>query len=161
MGFGGTGGGGGAIANATDANISVPAANNILVYSNLGKWTNTPIVGTAALATGGGQETVVTSNSSTTTTLDLASGNVFNITLVGNTTFAFSGATNSKACAIGLYLRQDATGGRTVAWPASVKWAGGTAPTLTTTASALDILVFESLDGGTTWYGSLAGANYS
>jgi len=56
-------------------------------------------------------------------------------------------------------LHQDATGSRTVTWPGSVKWSGG-APTLTTTASAVDILVFESLNGGTTWYGSLVGTNF-
>ena len=34
-------------------------------------------------------------------------------------------------------------------------WIGGTAPTLTTTASAVDILVFQTLNGGGTWYGAL------
>lgn len=159
MGFGGAGAG---ISNATDVAMSSPGTGDFLAWNNgVGKWQDTPLVGAAALATGGGQETVVTSNSSTTTTLNLANGNVFNITLVGNTTLAFSGATNGTACAISLYLHQDATGGRTTAYPASVKWAGGSAPTLTTSANAVNILVFETLNGGTTWYGSLVGANFS
>lgn len=161
MGFGGAGAG---IGNATDVAMVSPGAGDFLAWNNgVGKWQDTPLAGSAALATGGGQETVVTSNSTTTTTLNLANGNVFNITLVGNTTIAFSGATNGTACAISLYLRQDGTGNRTVTWPSSstLKWAGGTAPTLTTTASAVDILVFETLNGGTTWYGSLVGANFS
>ena len=113
-----------------------------------------------ALAASGGRETVATANASGATTLNLASGNVFNITLTGNTTFTFSGATNGTACSFALYLRQDGTGSRTTTWPGSVKWPAGTAPTLTTTASAVDLLVFESIDGGTTWFGSLAGANF-
>ncbi|PID30764.1 hypothetical protein CSA80_04450 [Candidatus Saccharibacteria bacterium] len=84
---------------------------------------------------------------------------MFDVSLTGNTTFTFSGAANGKACSFSLYLRQDATGGRTVTWPAGVKWSGG-APTLTTTANAVDLLVFETLDGGTTWYGSLVGVNF-
>ena len=33
---------------------------------------------------------------------------------------------------------QDGTGSRTAAWNSAFKWAGGTAPTLTTTAAAVD-----------------------
>ena len=33
---------------------------------------------------------------------------------------------------------QDGTGSRTASWHADFKWTGGTAPTLTTTASAID-----------------------
>ncbi|MGB4759251.1 MAG: hypothetical protein WBP26_04270 [Candidatus Saccharimonadales bacterium] len=161
MGFSSSGTG---IANATDVAISSPGAGDFLGWNNgVGKWQDIPLAGSAALATGGGQETIVTTNSTTTTTLNLANGNVFNVTLVGNTTIAFSGATNGTACAISLYLRQDATGNRTVTWPSSstLKWAGGAIPSLTTTANAVDILVFETLNGGTTWFGSLVGANFS
>lgn len=163
MGFGGGGGGGSnSIATATDAALNNPATNNILVYSNLGKWSNQAMAGTVALATGGGAEAVVTNATATgATTLNLANGNVFNLTLTGNVTFTFSGATNGTACAFSIYIKQDATGSRTVTWPASAKWAGGSAPTLSTTANALDIVVFESLNGGTTWYGSLVGTNFS
>ncbi|TAH34279.1 hypothetical protein EYC59_03100 [Candidatus Saccharibacteria bacterium] len=92
--------------------------------------------------------------------MDLANGNVFNLTLTGNVTFTFSGATSGKACAMSIYLKQDATGSRTVTWPAAAKWSGG-APTLSTAANATDIVVFETLNGGTTWFGSLVGTNFS
>ncbi|MBL8121559.1 hypothetical protein JNM87_02310 [Candidatus Saccharibacteria bacterium] len=82
------------------------------------------------------------------------------MTLTGNVTFTFSGATNGKACSFSLYLKQDATGSRTVTWPGSVNWSGG-APTISTGANQVDILVFESLDGGTNWYGSLVGTNFA
>lgn len=149
------------ISGANDVALSNPVAGNFLGYNGgLGLWQNSTLGGYASLVTGGGQETVSTANATGATTLNLANGNVFNMTLTGNTTFTFSGATNGKACAFSLYLKQDATGGRTVTWPASVKWSGG-APTLTTAANSIDILVFETLNGGTTWFGSLVGTNFS
>lgn len=48
-------------------------------------------------------------------------------------------------------LVQDGAGSRTVTWPASVKWPGGTAPTLTTTGGAIDIISFYF--DGTDFYG--------
>jgi len=42
-----------------------------------------------------------------------------------------------------LTLIQDGTGGRTVTWPATVKWPGGVAPTLTTTANARDKVALD------------------
>jgi len=54
-----------------------------------------------------------------------------------------------------LIVSQDATGGRTATFT-SVKWPGGTAPTITATASAVDILSFVS--NGTNWYGNYAQA---
>lgn len=152
--------GGTGISTASDVSLSAPTTNDLLTYNGtVAKWQNASLTGKAALATQGGSETLSTLNASGTTTLNLANANIFNVTLTGNTTFVFSGATNGKACSFSLYRRQDSTGSRTVTWPSSVKWSGG-APTLTTTASSLDILVFESLDGGTTWYGSLVGADF-
>jgi hypothetical protein len=55
-------------------------------------------------------------------------------------------------------LKQDATGGRSVTW-STVKYPGGTAPTITATASRMDILSFFA--DGTNWYGTLIGANYT
>jgi hypothetical protein len=158
MPFTGTGTG---IQNANDIFFSGLAQDNLLSYNSAtSKWNNTPVIGLAALATKGGQETVSTANATGATTLNLNNGNVFNITLTGNATFTFSGATNGKACSFSLYLKQDGTGNRTATWPASVKWSGG-APTISTSANAVDILVFESLDGGTNWYGSLVGTSFS
>ncbi len=152
-----------AIAGLDDVFFSSPAANHYLGYnSGTAKWNNIPLAGKVALATGGGVETLnALGNGSGTRAINLANGNVVSATLTGNTTFTFSGATASTACSFGLYLTQDATGNRTVTWPASVKWSGGTAPTLSTSASAVDILVFETINGGTTWYGSLVGTNFS
>lgn len=99
------------------------------------------------------------SSSAGTLTLDLVNGNVFEVTLTENvTTLNLNNPPASgKAGSITLILKQDATGSRTVTWPASVKWAGGSAPTLSTDASATDVLTFVTTDAGTTWYGFLAG----
>lgn len=59
-----------------------------------------------------------------------------------------------------LMLRQDATGGRTVAWPASVKWPAGTAPVLTATANRLDWIELRAIDNSQ-WLGRVSGQNYS
>lgn len=107
-------------------------------------------------------ETLTTANSSTSYTIDLENGNVFNITLTGNCTFTFSNPPASgKAGAFTLILHQDGTGSRTVTWPASVDWDYAIAPTLTTTASTVDILTFMTIDGGTTWWGFVAGKKMS
>lgn len=153
-------GAGSTISSATDVFLNSPATGKVLTYNgSTSKWND----GSApALATGGGVETLnALGNRTGATTINLASGNVVSATLTGNVTFTFSGATAGTACSFGLYLTQDGTGSRTVTWPASVKWAGGTAPTLSTGAADIDILVFETINGGTTWFGSLVGANFS
>ena len=159
MSFGGGGGGNASIATASDVALSNPGVGQFLGYNtSTAKWNNAA----ATLPTGGGIETIATNSTATgAVTLDLTNGNVFTVTLTGDVTFTFNGATTGKACSFGLYLTQDATGSHAVTWPTGVKWSGGTAPTLTTTLNATDVLVFESLNGGTTWYGSLVGANFS
>jgi hypothetical protein len=112
--------------------------------------------------TGGGQEAVQAHGSTgATETIDLANGNVHTATLDADCTITFTGATNAKSCSFELVLTQDGTGSRTVTWPGSVKWAGGTPPTLSTAADAVDRLVFSSVDGGTTWYGNVVGLGYA
>jgi hypothetical protein len=115
----------------------------------------------AVTATGGGKERVAAgSTSGGALALDLASGNVQMLTLGGNVTLSFSGATPGVACSLSLYLCQDAVGGRVVTWNAVVKWPGGLPPVLTVNPAAIDLLIFETFDGGATWFGSLAGADY-
>ena len=48
-------------------------------------------------------------------------------------------------------------GSQTVNWPGAVDWAGGSAPSLT--SSGIDVLSFTTVDGGTIWYGFMAGAD--
>ena len=99
------------------------------------------------------------SSTSNTTTVNCQTGNVFATTLSENTTFVFSNPPASgTAYGFSLRVTQDASAsGYTVTWPASIDWVNATAPTLTSTASAVDQLVFYTNDGGTTWYGFVSG----
>jgi hypothetical protein len=101
-------------------------------------------------------ETSYTANSSTGITLALTNGTVQIITLTANTTITMPTAGAGKSFI--MYLRQDGTGSRTVTW-STVNWAGGTAPTVTSTASKQDIYSFFS--DGTSWYGVTVGQNYT
>jgi hypothetical protein len=100
-------------------------------------------------------------NSGTSQTLALTNGNVQTWTMNGNCTFTMpSGSTLQAGSSFTLILTQDGTGSRTGTFT-GVKWAGGTAPTLTTTAtSGIDILTFTTFNGGAApvWHGFLAGA---
>ena len=82
--------------------------------------------------------------------INLASGNLFTKTITIATTFTVSGVLPSPA-ANSFMLELTNGGAATVTWWSGVKWAGGTAPTLTT--AGVDILGFYSHDGGTTWRG--------
>ena len=97
------------------------------------------------------QEFTATQNFNATTLTDAstiawdASANqVASVTLAGDRTFG--APTNQKDGAVYvLTLIQDGTGTRLIStWNGVFKFAGGTAPTLTTTASAKDVLVFLS-----------------
>lgn len=89
-------------------------------------------------------------NSSTADTIDWTLSNKQKSTLTGNCTFTFTAPTGP--CNLLLKLVQDGTGSRTVTWPAAVHWSGGVAPTLTTTASKVDIITFYY--DGATYFGS-------
>jgi hypothetical protein len=74
-----------------------------------------------------------------TIALDLSLANTYTVTLAGNR--AMGTPTNLAAGQdFKIIIRQDATGGRTLTWPATFKWPGGTAPTLSTAANARDVV---------------------
>jgi len=85
-----------------------------------------------------------------TTTIDWTKGNKAKFTFgAGNETLEFTNPPGS--CSLTLVVIQDGTGGRTITWPAGIKWVGGNAPTLTTDANAIDIITF--FYDGSTYYG--------
>lgn len=98
-------------------------------------------------------------STSNATTVNCENGNAFSHTLTENTTFTFSNPpTTGTAYTFSLEVIQDASAsGYTVTWPTSVDWPSATAPTLTATASAKDVFVFYTRDGGTNWYGFVSG----
>jgi hypothetical protein len=102
-------------------------------------------------------------NTGTAQTITCTNGNVFTATLTGNCTFTLSSAVATGSSSFTLILTNDATAGRTVAWSGgSFKFPNGSASlSRTTTANAIDIWVFFTPDGGTTWYGNISMKNMS
>lgn len=105
-------------------------------------------------------ETVITATGVTgTKTLDLTAGNVFDMTLSGNTTFVFSNPSAAgKACSFTLIIRQPSTL-RTVTWPASVKWNLDVSPIFYENKTA--IITFLTVNGGVRWYGLSGGTSFT
>lgn len=102
-------------------------------------------------------ETLYTANTGASITVDLANGTVQLLTL-NSASVTITTPTAAAGKSFVIMLKQDGTGGRTVTWT-TVKWAGGTAPTITSTASKMDIFSFFS--DGTNWYGVVVGQNYT
>ena len=101
-----------------------------------------------------GEITNAIGNATGSKTIDLTLGNSVTATTTGATTWTFSNPTASdELCGFSFKLVNG--GSATQTWPASVDWPAATAPTLTT--SGTDVLVFTTCDGGTTWYGFVAG----
>ena len=74
---------------------------------------------------------------------NLSTQQVAKVTLAGNRTL--NAPTNQQAGAFySLAIIQDGTGSRTLTFNSAYKFTGATAPTLTTTASAKDIIIFKS-----------------
>jgi hypothetical protein len=108
-----------------------------------------------SVTNGGGETYSDAGNSGTAITLNLANGNVQKLTLTGNCTVTLTSPSSGTMRSLTLLVFQDATGSRTITWPASVKWGVAGAPTLTVTASKMDMISLFTVDGGTNWYGSL------
>lgn len=138
---------------ASTYNLNVPAASDTIVARDTtdtltNKTLTNPTVTNYV-------ETPFTANSSTAITLALTNGTVQIITLTGSPTITMPTAVSGKSFIV---MLKTGTGSYTVTW-STVKWSGGTAPTVTTTASKQDIFSFFS--DGTNWYGATIGQNYT
>jgi hypothetical protein len=103
------------------------------------------------------EESTAVTSSSNAATINLRDGDNFTHTLSENVTYTFSNpAASGKVSAFTLKVIQDSSA-RTITWPSSVDWAAATAPTITATSGGVDVFVFTTYDGGTTYYGFTAG----
>lgn len=92
-----------------------------------------------------------------TATLDLSTGNYQAVTMpAGNVTLTISNETAGQCFAI--EITQDGVGSRTVTWFSTIRWAEGSAPTLTTTANKKDTFTFV-VTGTDTYDGFIVGQN--
>jgi hypothetical protein len=118
-------------------------ANGVYVTNLLVKGYNAVEIATPAISAGA-------------LTLDMTAGSYFKVAHNANiTSIVLTNILAANSTSFILELTQDATGGRTLALPASVRCAGGSvAATLapTTTANAVNVYTWVTPDGGTTWY---------
>jgi hypothetical protein len=87
--------------------------------------------------TGGAAANITALSDGATITIDMATACHHSVTLGGNRTFA-APSNQVVGQAGSIFITQDGTGSRTAAFNAAFKFVGGTAPTLTTTAAAVD-----------------------
>ena len=165
------------VMNAAGNETKIAAASNgaaTLYYDNTARIATTATGGAVTgqvTATAGGDITgefiadsynetyAAVTSSSNATTVDCHTGNAFSHTLTENTTFTFSNPPASgTAFSFSIEIIQDGSAsGYSVTWPGTVDWPAATAPTLTATASAKDVFVFYTRDGGTNYLGFTAG----
>jgi len=154
------------LANVTISSVGTAIPNNLLANSSVTLGNTTVALGSTATSLGNLTTANVTVTNYTETlqavgtvgassTLSLATGTVLSATLTASTPCTFTMPTATAGKSFILILTQSSSG-MTTATFTSVKFPGGTAPTITATASAVDILSFVS--NGTNWYGNYAQA---
>lgn len=93
--------------------------------------------------------------------IDFEDGNVHELTVTGATTLSIvNPPTSGVYGAVTIIIHQDGTGGHTVTLPTAA-WAGGSAPTLTTSSGAEDWLSFATLNAGSSYRGFVLGLDMS
>jgi hypothetical protein len=109
------------------------------------------------LTMGGNAKTtpVAVTFSATAMTVNCSLSNVFTATFTANVTTAPTLSNPGDGQTINWFITQDATGGRTMTWPASFKWPAGATQTLSTTANAVDLLVATYRSATGFWYAGL------
>jgi hypothetical protein len=138
------------VGHASDTTITRVSAGkiavegvNVVTTSSTDTLTNKTLT-TPEIASIKGTLTADTDGS--TITFDKNTSDFHAVTLGGNRTLALSNMAAGDR--IVLRLAQDGTGSRTVTWFSTIKWVGGTAPTLTTTASKADVFGFLCTSAG-------------
>lgn len=128
--------------NAATSRITFSVASSEkmrIVGDNVGIGTASPVKRLTISGASNGDITTLTD--AATITPDLDSSDMFTVTLGGNRTLA--NPSNIDAGQTGsIFIVQDGTGSRTLAWGSYWDFAGGTAPTLSTTAGAVDRVDF-------------------
>lgn len=95
----------------------------------------------------GAHEAWVSDSDGTTITFDLSAGNKHRVTISGSRTLVLS---NVSAGQVFIVRIQQGSGSDTVGWFGGISWAGGSAPTLTTTVGKADLFGF--IQTGTNTY---------
>jgi hypothetical protein len=142
--------------------LGTPSSANLAAALTDETGTGLAVFGTTPTLTGLREAYSAVTSSSGTATLDFETATVFQLTLSEDvSTFTWNNApTSGTAFGFTLKVIQDSTA-RTIAFPASVDWPGGIAPTLSSGSGDVDVFTFFTIDGGTTYYGFTAGQDLS
>lgn len=107
-----------------------------------GTWDNTDLAPIS-------EKTQALGNVSGETVIDLSAGLAISVTITGATTFSLTNPPSAGSTVVVVQLTNG--GSAAVTWPANIKWAGGTAPSLS--AEGTDCITLISYNGGLMWYG--------
>jgi len=110
--------------------------------------------------TSGKGDAWVTLTDAATIAVDASLGNSFEVTLGGNRTMGEPSSPLDGQTIVFL-IKQDATGGRTLAWNAKFKWPSATAPTLSTGANDVDMVTGKYHETDDLWYMVTSGLDLS
>jgi hypothetical protein len=86
--------------------------------------------------------------------VDASLSNCFKLTLTGNATLQNPTGSPVSGQTIRILVKQDGTGGRTVAFESKYKFPSGLAPTITAAAGSIDYLAFEYDADDDIWIGN-------
>jgi len=143
-------------------NLTAFTANGIMYASSTSALTTgsaLTFTGTNLYVAGGASTPIVAVTfSATAMTVNCQLANVFSTTFTANVTTAPTISNPSDGQTINWFITQDATGSRTMTWPTSFKWAGGTAGVLSTAANSVDLVVATYRSATGFWYVSLSKA---
>ena len=143
----------------SDVSAASPSAGDILRY-NGSSWVkeNPELI-----------STINTTTSNRAISLDYSNAQSFVVNMQSSqlhtVSFANWPTTNPlRVLTATMIMKFPGTGGyatsATVQWPNSVKWPGGTAPTITNKTGAVDVFSFVSYDNGTSWLGFTGGQEF-
>jgi hypothetical protein len=141
----------GALVDVTNTAATSTAPGLSIVNSGTGKVAVFNGLGGVQLSNSTLHAVEVATTAGAAITVDWRAGNFQKTTLATNSTYTFTAPPGPAH--LTLVLLQDATGGRTVTWPGTVIWSGGTAPTLTTTGNKRDIV--RMYYDGTSYFASV------
>lgn len=143
----------------TDGNSIFLGAGSLTTAFDVAVGRNLSIVGeiTGPLIVAGGASTtpVAVAFSATAMVVNCVLSNVFATVFTANVTVAPAINNPLDGQTINWRITQDATGGRTMTWPASFKWAGASPGVLSTAANAVDLLVATYFASTGNWLASL------
>jgi hypothetical protein len=145
--------------NGTGATLAVPQSvvSEIVSNSTAGILASQPAAITGRLQVAAETYTVTALGSiSGTQTLNLATASEWTMTITGATTIAFSNAPAANTAQV-VYIRFTNAGSAAITWPSGTQFAGGTAPTFTT--SGIDLIGVKYDTTSSTYFVFVIGLN--